>query len=96
MLKKLKLRSDGGDSGNKKCKRGYGGVWRSVRLAKVWSLQSGDRFCIGAFGRNLASVAVKVFSHLIYFIKIYKFCTFNAICNQNAEINCITVQHKKG
>jgi hypothetical protein len=37
---KLKLISDGGDSGSKKCKRGYGGacggVWRSLRLAGVW------------------------------------------------------------
>jgi hypothetical protein len=49
--KKLKLSSDGGDSGRKKCKRSYGGacggVWRS--------LESGDRFCVGAFGRNQAS-----------------------------------------
>jgi hypothetical protein len=55
--KKLKLSSHGGDSGSKKFKRGYGGVWRS--------LESGGRFCVGAFGRNLASVAVKMFSHLI-------------------------------
>jgi hypothetical protein len=43
---------------------------------KVWSdltectfggsLESGGRFCVGAFGRNLASVAVKMFPHLIY------------------------------
>jgi hypothetical protein len=39
--KRLKLSSDGGDSGNKKCKRGcggaYGGIRRSLRLAGVWS-----------------------------------------------------------
>jgi hypothetical protein len=39
--KKFKVSSEGGDSGSKKCKRGYGGahggVWRSVRLAIVWS-----------------------------------------------------------
>jgi hypothetical protein len=29
------------------------------------SLESGCRFCVGAFGRNLASVAVKMFSRLI-------------------------------
>jgi hypothetical protein len=58
------------------------------------SLESGGRFCIGAFGRNLASVAVKMSSHLVYFIKkFYKFCSFNAICKDNATINCITVQH---
>jgi hypothetical protein len=41
MRKKMKLNSDGGDSGSKKCKRGYdgayGGVWRSLHLAEVWS-----------------------------------------------------------
>jgi hypothetical protein len=35
--KKLKLTSDGGDSGGKKCKWGYGRVWWCVRLAGVWS-----------------------------------------------------------
>jgi hypothetical protein len=59
------------------------------------SVESGGRFCVGAFGRNLASVAVKMFSHLNFFIKkFYKLCTFNAICKDNAAINCITVQHK--
>jgi hypothetical protein len=44
------------------------------------SLKSGGRFCVGAFGSNLASIAVKMFSHLIYFIKtFYKFSSFNAI-----------------
>jgi hypothetical protein len=37
--KKLKLSFDGDDSGSKKCKRRYGGacggVWRSLRLARV-------------------------------------------------------------
>jgi hypothetical protein len=52
------------------------------------SLESSGRFCVGAFGRNLASVAVKMFSHLIYFMKkFYKFCTFNTICKDNAAIN---------
>jgi hypothetical protein len=41
MWKKLKLSSDGGDSGRKNCKQGYGGtyggVWQSLRLAGVWS-----------------------------------------------------------
>jgi hypothetical protein len=61
MWKKLKLVSGGGDSGSKKCRQGYSGVWRN--------LESGGRFCVGAFGRNLVSVAVKMFSHLIYSIK---------------------------
>jgi hypothetical protein len=60
------------------------------------SLDSGVRFCVGAFGRNLASLAVKFFSHLIYFVKnFYEFCAFSAICKDNVAINCITVQHKK-
>jgi hypothetical protein len=41
MRKKLKLSFDDGDSGSKKCKRGcggaYDGIWRSLRLAGVWS-----------------------------------------------------------
>jgi hypothetical protein len=52
---------------------------------------------VGVFGSNMASVAMKMFSHVIYFITtLYKFCTFNAICEDNAAINCIIVQHKKG
>jgi hypothetical protein len=35
--KQLKLISEGGDCGSKKCKRGYGGVWRSLRFTEVWS-----------------------------------------------------------
>jgi hypothetical protein len=55
-------------------------------------VESGGRFCVGAFGRNLVSVAVKMFSHLIYFKKtFYKFCNFNAIWKDNAEINCVNV-----
>jgi hypothetical protein len=33
------------------------------------SLESGGRFCVAAFGSNLASEAVRVFSHLIFFVK---------------------------
>jgi hypothetical protein len=38
MRKKFKLSSDGGDSGSKKSRRGYGGVWRSLSLAGDCSL----------------------------------------------------------
>lgn len=31
------------------------------------SLESGVQFCVGAFGTNLASLAVKIFSYLMYF-----------------------------
>jgi hypothetical protein len=41
LVKEFKLISDGGHSDSKKCKRGYGGaygwVWRSLRLAEIWS-----------------------------------------------------------
>jgi hypothetical protein len=81
MRKKLKLISDGGDFGSKKCKRGHGGacggVWRSLEL--------GDRFCVCVFGRNLYLSTVKMFADLIYFIKnFYRFRTFNVICKDNA------------
>jgi hypothetical protein len=50
MRKKMKLSSDGSDSGSKKCKRGYGGanggVWWSLRLAKVWSQAVGFVFTL--------------------------------------------------
>jgi hypothetical protein len=63
--KKIELSSENGDSGNKKCIGGYGGaysgVWQSLRLVGVWSLESGGRFCVRAFDRNLASVAIKMF-----------------------------------
>jgi hypothetical protein len=59
-------------------------------------LESGGRFCVGAFGRNLASVAVKIFSHSIYFMKTFDtFCTFSEICKDNAAMNCFTVQRNE-
>jgi hypothetical protein len=43
MQKKLKLSSDSGDSGSKGGYGGaYGGVWRSLRLAGVWSQAVGS------------------------------------------------------
>jgi hypothetical protein len=69
--------------------------WVLAKSAFGGSLESGGRFCVGAFGRNLASVAVKMFSRLMYFLKkFYKCCTFNAIFKDNAVINYFTVQHK--
>jgi hypothetical protein len=61
----------------------------------VLSLESGGRFYVGALGRNLASVTVKLLSHLIYIIKkFYKLHTFTAICKGNAAIKYITARHK--
>jgi hypothetical protein len=54
----------------------------------VWSLELGGQFCVGAFGTNMASVAVNMFTHLIYIMKIfYNCCASNAICKENTAIN---------
>jgi hypothetical protein len=54
----------------------------------------------GAFGRNLASIALKVFPHLICFINnFYQFCTLDCIFkdygggDDDDAVNCVTV-HK--
>jgi hypothetical protein len=39
--------------------------WDLAESAFGGSLESGCRFCVVAFGRNLALLAVKMFSHLI-------------------------------
>jgi hypothetical protein len=68
----------------------------SLRLDGGWRLESTGRLSVSAFGTDLATVALKMFSHLIYFIKKFnKFCTFRAISENNAETDCISVQHKK-
>jgi hypothetical protein len=51
------------------------------------SLESCGRFCLSEFYRNLASVALNMFLHLIS-------CLI-AICKDNAAINCVTIQHRK-
>jgi hypothetical protein len=92
MRKKLKVGSNAGGAGSKKWRL----WWGLAESAFGGSVESGGRFCIGAFGRNLASVAVKMFSHLILFVKkCHKSCTFSAICKDNAAINCISSQHKR-
>jgi hypothetical protein len=65
--------------------------WGLAESAFVRSLESGSRSCVGVFDINLASVALKMFSHLTYF------CTFTAIYKFNTAINCIrpTVHCKK-
>jgi hypothetical protein len=93
----LKLISEGGDSGNKKCKRGYGddydgsrgiffwwesGVRRSVLFWRVWQDSGFDR-----------REDVLAFNLLCKGGITHKFY-FNAICKDNATINCIIVQHK--
>jgi hypothetical protein len=58
------------------------------------SLESGDRFYVGVSGRNISSGALKVFSHLIYFINVFYKCSFSAIFRDKAATICITVQHR--
>jgi hypothetical protein len=56
------------------------------------SMQAVGHFCIVVFDKNLASFALNVVSHLIYFMNtFYKFCIFNAIYKDNAAINCVAV-----
>jgi hypothetical protein len=60
-----KLSYEGGNSDRKKCNEAtVAPRWRSVESAFGGSLESGRYFCVGAFGRNRAQVAVKMFSHL--------------------------------
>lgn len=43
-------------------------------------------FCVGAYGSNLASVAVKMLSHSTYFIKkSCTFCTFRVTSKDNVQ-----------
>jgi hypothetical protein len=74
-------------------------VTRNVNKAMVALMVGCNRLCIwkesgvrqsvlcSKFDRNLVSVTMKMFSHLIYFMKkFYKFCTSNVICKYNAAI----------
>jgi hypothetical protein len=54
-----------------------------------WSLELGGRYHVGAFCRNLVSVGVKMFSHLIYVTKKCYKCIFNTICKDNAAISLV-------
>jgi hypothetical protein len=54
-------------------------LWRSLaESAFSGSLESGGWFCVVAFGTNMASVDVKMFSRLIY-KRFYEVCTYSAI-----------------
>jgi hypothetical protein len=67
----------------------------SAESAFDGSLESGGRFCVGAFGGNLASVAdvLVSFNNGVW-------CSRNrsktSSCKDNAALKCITVQHQKG
>jgi hypothetical protein len=68
-----------------------------VKLEFFRSMESGGRFCVGALGMNVDSIAVKMFSHLSYFTvkSCYKFFTIITICEDYATINRGTVQYIK-
>jgi hypothetical protein len=51
------------------CNANEAAVVPMVGFGGVWSLKSCFRFCVVAFSRNLASVAVNMFSYTIYFTK---------------------------
>jgi hypothetical protein len=62
------------------------------------SLETGGLFCVGAFARNLASVALKMCSHLICFVKklyMHFSAAFNAICKDNPVVSCNAIHCKK-
>jgi hypothetical protein len=66
-------------------------VWRKKLKVKFDYGYPGSskckRGCGGAFGRNLASAAMRMFSHLIYFMRtFYEFCTLKSICKHSAII----------
>jgi hypothetical protein len=66
------------------------GVWRSLRLAEVWSKAVG-LVLVSLVGIWLQS-RVKMFPHLIYFIKtLYKLWASLAIFEDNAEIIYISL-----
>jgi hypothetical protein len=66
-----------------------------VCLVGVWNLESGGRSCVSALDRTLASVAVKMFSSLSYFLRnCIQLFTFSAIIKDCAEIKYITGQYK--
>jgi hypothetical protein len=60
------------------------------------SPESGGRFCVDAFGKNLAYEPWSFFLHLNYIKKYFKFGTSSAICEDNVAINCITLKRKEG
>jgi hypothetical protein len=60
MWEKTVFSSDGGASDNKK--------WKKTAMVTAM-MESGSRFGVGAFVRNPASVAVKMFSHSTIYLK---------------------------
>jgi hypothetical protein len=61
--------------------------WTMAESAFNGSLESGSRFCVGAFGINREDV----FTINLLYKEIYRCYIFSAICKYNSAINCITV-----
>jgi hypothetical protein len=91
----MKLRSDGGDCGRNKCKRGYdsacGGGLRIFRLSGVSIQEVG--LCI--FENSSFSRREDVFTFNLFYKDVLYICTFNYICIDNGAISCTAVQHKE-
>jgi hypothetical protein len=51
--------------------------WGLVKCAFVASVKSSSLFCVRAFSRNLASVIMKMFSLIMYFLKTFYKLYFN-------------------
>lgn len=73
--------SDVGNCGNTKYKQGHGGVWRQV---------------VGFVPVRLAGIKLQTpWRWIDSLVNAFnKVCTFNAIRNNNAAINCTATQHK--
>jgi hypothetical protein len=84
MRRKLKLSSDGGDSGSKKYKRGHDSAYVG---SGVWSRVVG--FALLLLTRIWLGCLEDIFTFNLL-LKCYTFCTFNAIFKDNSAINYIT------
>jgi hypothetical protein len=60
MWEEMELISNGSDSGSKKCK--WCLLWGLAEFAFGRSLEPDGWFCVAEFGRDMTSVAVKMFS----------------------------------
>jgi hypothetical protein len=93
MPQKRKLSSDSGDSGSKKIKIRL--IWWGLAVSTfVGESEVRQSFCVDAFGKNLPSRHREDDLTLIY-KEFSKKCSFNKTGKGNANINCITFQHKK-